>query len=366
MRDDAQFDSLGGVATHALVDCDPAMDQPSPDRPRAVPRAGWRRLLPRNYRKVLGGLASLALFCLAAYVLGQTLAAIRFADLRSAIAEMSGAQILAALASTALSYFALTGYDVVALFQVGARAPYRVAALASFTSYAVSFNLGFPVITGAAVRYWVYSRVKLTAPQVANVTICAAVTFWLGMIAVLGVGLVASAGPLSSIDKLPVVANVFLGVLTLGAIVYYCVWVGLGRRRAELRGHSFELPGPRTTLAQVALCLVDVCSAAGALFVLLPQGHGLDFGAFLAVYVLACILGVLSHAPGGIGVFEATMLHAIPAHSRESLLASLVLFRVIYYFIPFVIALALLGADEGSRRWGGLREAILRGVRGRE
>lgn len=52
------------------------------------------------------------------------------------------------------------------------------------------------------------------------------------------------------------------------------------------------------------------------------------------------------------------MLHAIPAPSQESLFAALLLFRWIYYLIPFVLALAVLGADEGSRGWSGLREAF--------
>jgi uncharacterized membrane protein YbhN (UPF0104 family) len=113
-------------------------------------------------------------------------------------------------------------------------------------------------------------------------------------------------------------------------------------------------------LAQFALGVADLCCASGALYVLLPEGVPLDFVPFVAVYVVACILGVISHAPGGIGVFEATMLHAIPAASHESVLASLLLFRMIYYFIPFIVALALLGADEGARRWATLRDAIAR------
>ncbi len=113
-------------------------------------------------------------------------------------------------------------------------------------------------------------------------------------------------------------------------------------------------------MAQFALGVADLCCASGALYVLLPEGVPLDFVPFVAVYVVACVLGVISHAPGGIGVFEATMLHAIPATSHESILASLLLFRIIYYFIPFVVALALLGADEGARRWATLRDAIAR------
>lgn len=114
------------------------------------------------------------------------------------------------------------------------------------------------------------------------------------------------------------------------------------------------------TLAQLTLGVADLCCAAGALYVLLPQGVELDFAPFIAVYIVACILGVISHAPGGIGVFEATMLHAIPAASQGSVLASLLLFRVIYYFLPFIVALAVLGANEGARRWASLREAVAR------
>jgi hypothetical protein len=66
----------------------------------------------------------------------------------------------------------------------------------------------------------------------------------------------------------------------------------------------------------------------------------------------------VSNAPGGIGVFEAAMLKAVPVASEEALLASLVLFRVIYYLVPFLFALAFLGAHEGFHRWHGLREAM--------
>jgi uncharacterized membrane protein YbhN (UPF0104 family) len=104
------------------------------------------------------------------------------------------------------------------------------------------------------------------------------------------------------------------------------------------------------------LGVVDVCSAAGALYVLLPHG-GLAFLTFCALYSFACMLGIASNAPGGIGVFEATMLKGVGGPT-ESVLASLLLFRAIYYLIPFILAMALLGAHEAARRWRSLREAM--------
>ena len=93
---------------------------------------------------------------------------------------------------------------------------------------------------------------------------------------------------------------------------------------------------------------------------LLPTHGGVDFFTFASVYVFASLLGIVSHAPGGIGVFEATMLKVLPSPSQEALLASLLMFRILYYVIPFVLALMLLGANEGGRRWDALREAMNR------
>jgi glycosyltransferase 2 family protein len=206
----------------------------------------------------------------------------------------------------------------------------------------------------------------VSALQVANVTVIAGVTFWLGMTVAVGAGLIARSAELGAIDKLPSFANAALGVAICAGVGYYVVWVSLRRRRVRLRGHMFELPGLTPTLGQTLLGVIDLCCAAAALYVLLPPDMSLDFVTFASVYVFACTLGVVSHAPGGIGVFEATMLNALPAHSQESLLASLLLFRVIYYFLPFLLALALLGADEGSRRWTSLRETITRILEARE
>ncbi|MBM3576591.1 MAG: UPF0104 family protein [Alphaproteobacteria bacterium] len=336
----------------------------TPGLPVVRPRENFfdslRKRLPKGALSALGLAASLAVFALAAYVLGKTLSSLSYSDLLNAFRATSATQILAALALSALSYLFLTGYDVVALRHMQAHAPYRISALASFASYAISFNLGFPVITSAAVRYWIYSRVALSALQVANITVFAGVTFWLGMTLMMGVGFIYGADALATLDGAPAILHIIPGVLILGGVLFYFGWVTIERRSIKLRGHALDLPGFVPTVAQFALGVADLCCASGALYVLLPEGVPLDFVPFVAVYIVACILGVISHAPGGIGVFEATMLHAIPAASHESVLASLLLFRMIYYFIPFIVALALLGADEGARRWTSLREAIAR------
>jgi hypothetical protein len=320
----------------------------------------------RTIATYVGACFSLLIAALAIFVLIHTLTHIKLIEVRAAFDATENSQILAACGLTALSFLALTGYDGVALLQLRQKVPYTTTALASFTSYAICFTLGFPLITAGTVRFWIYSQAGLSPGKIASLTVIAGVTYWLGMALILGVALLFRADMISQIDHLSPQVNTLLGLGAIGALVAYLVWVSIEHRWTRIQGLKLELPGFKLTLAQVVLGVVDLCSAAGVLYVLLPEPRGLDFFSFAAVYVFACALGIASYAPGGIGVFEATMLRFLPAPSQASLLASLLLFRIIYYLIPFVLAFALLGANEGNRRWSDLREAMRRAAAEKE
>jgi len=310
--------------------------------------------------KKLGIGFSVLIAILAFYVLTRTLSNVDFNALRTAIAATSAEQIVAAGFLTALSFLALTGYDGLALRQLRLHVPYKITALASFTSYAISFTLGFPLITAGTVRYWIYSQAGLSASKVATLTIVAGVTFWLGMGLVIGAALVLRAETISTLNHLDPLVNRLIGAGILAAFLGYLVWVSRGHRHTRFHGFRLELPGLQVTLGQMVLGVIDLCSAAGVLYVLLPSNRLLDYSTFTAAYVFACVLGIASNAPGGIGVFEAAILKVVPSTSESELLASLLLFRVIYYFIPFILALALIGAHEAFRRWQSLREAMIK------
>jgi len=149
-----------------------------------------------------------------------------------------------------------------------------------------------------------------------------------------------------------------IGVGVAAALVAYMVFVSLKRRAVTIQGWLLELPGFRLSLGQSLIGAAEVCAASAVLYVLLPAGHGIDFEIFLAVYVVAVMLGIASHAPGGLGVFEATILIALSSLPREQVLGALLLFRICYYFLPFILALALLGAYEITRRLKALRSVL--------
>lgn len=305
----------------------------------------------------LGVAASLIIIAGALTIFLRTLAHIDPNKFKAAIAGTSGDQIMLSFAFTALSYLALTGYDGLALRHLKIRIPYRLTALASFASYALSFTLGFPLVTGGAVRYWIYGPAGLSAGKVASLTVVAGITFWLGMGLIVGVGFLSASDPVAEIDHFHPLANRLIGAGIICALIVYLVWISRMRwRNAAVLG-DFKLPGPLLTLGQMALGVIDVCSAAAALYVLLPQDHRFTFPTFATLYSFAAMLGIASHAPGGLGVFEATILQGVGG-SQDAVLASLLLFRGVYYAVPFVAAMAMLGGVEAVRRWRSLREAM--------
>lgn len=311
----------------------------------------------RRIGKLVAYGLSLGILALAVFVLTRTFMAIDPNALRNAIAATSGERIAAAAAFTALSFVALTGYDALALRQLKLHVPYPTTALASFTSYAISFTLGFPVITAGTVRYWIYSGRGLSAGKVASLTVIAGLTFWLGMVLVIGIGFTVRAGGVAHIDHLTPGLNRVIGLAIIAALCVYLFWAAKGRQ-ARIQGFKLELPGLWLTIGQICLGLVDLCSAAATLYILMAPPRDIDYLTFATVYVFGSLLGIASNAPGGIGVFEATMLKTVPAHSEAALFAALLLFRIIYYLVPFVLALALLGAHESMKRWKSLREAM--------
>ena len=295
---------------------------------------------------LLGGLASVLLFAAALYVLYRIAGEVKSDDVVEAFRKAGREQIGLAVIFTVASYLFLTGYDALAMRQLAIKAhPARVA-FASFTSYAISFTLGFPWLTAGTVRYWIYSAAGISSSKVASLTLIAGMTFILGMAVVFGIGLIWQSEAISLINQANASVNQLIGMAVLSGILVYLVWTAAKRRHMRIKRFLIELPTLRVSLGQLALGAADVCAAAAVLYVLLPEGHGVAFETFAAIYAFACILGVVSNAPGGLGVFEATILLAFHNLPREGVIGALLLFRLCYYLGPFVIAVVSLALYE--------------------
>lgn len=342
-----QKDISGTIAKAGPIQESRTADAPDNSALNADRRRFWIRILAT-------GFSTLILF-LSAIIVTRILLTTDYHAMRLAVQAMRMEQFAAAFLFTAISYLALTGYDAVAIRQLQLKVHFATTALASFTSYAISFTLGFPLVTAGTVRYWIYSRAGVSAANVASLTLISGITFWLGMVLMIGIAFMLRPGHIAQLNQLTASLNFALGCAAVASILLYIIWVSRHRRRLSVKGIVLELPGFKLTVGQLMLGTIDLLCASAALYILLPEGHGLGFMTFVAIYVLGCLLGIASHAPGGIGAFEVTIINMVPSTSVEALLAALLLFRLIYYVVPFVFAFALLGANEIWRRWRGLR-----------
>jgi uncharacterized membrane protein YbhN (UPF0104 family) len=295
----------------------------------------------------IGFALSATLIAIAAWVLYRILRTIDVQELLDALRWTDWRDFWMAALFVAAGYLTLTFYDLFALRTIGrSEVPYWAAALAGFTSYSVGHNVGASVFTGGAVRYRIYSGWGLNAIEVAKLCFVAGLTFWLGNAAVLGLGILYAPLAASAIDQLPAWVNRTAAVVDLMLLSFYVWWVWQRPRVVGRSGWSVTLPGGPLTLLQIGIGIVDLSFCALAMYMLMPEEPNISFVALAVIFVAATLLGFASHAPGGIGVFDAAMLVGLWQFDREDLLAGLLLFRLLYYVTPFAISLLILGARE--------------------
>ncbi len=308
-------------------------------------RIGWNKI---------GFFASVAVLCLAGFTLHRMLRHVEPARVLEAIANVPASTIAISAVFVAAAYFTLTFYDFFSLRTIGAKhVPYRIAALGAFASYSIGHNLGATVFTGGAIRFRIYSAWGLSLLDVAKIAFVTGLTFWLGNAFVLGLGMAFAPDAASAIDHLPAWINRAIGIGGLLAICGYLVWLLGGPRRVGVKGVSVVLPNAPLTFVQILIGVFDLGFSALGMYMLLPAAPPIDLTHFVVVFVLATLLGFLSHTPGGLGVFDAAILIALTQYPKEELLATLLIFRVIYYMVPFGLALAIMIGRETLIAWKG-------------
>ena len=295
----------------------------------------------------LGIFLSIVIIAIAAVVLYRKLHNINVSKVLTAMATVEYRDVAISAMFVAAGYFTLTFYDLFALRTIGRKdVPYRIAALAGFTSYSVGHNVGASVFTGGAVRYRIYSAWGLDAIEVAKICFLAGLTFWLGNMTVLGFGFAYHPQAASDIDQLPLWLNRALGLAALAGLAGYIAWVWRTPRVIGRQNWQVQLPNGPLTLLQIAIGIVDLSCCAAAMYVLVPNEPHMQFVDIAVIFITATLLGFASHSPGGLGVFDAAMLVALWEFDAEELLAGLLIFRLLYYVTPFALALVVLGIRE--------------------
>ena len=335
----------------------PAPINAEPGDNRAISRAigkhtaeagGWI-LIDRARGVSFGVFLAIAFGGMLIWGIKKEIAQIDFHLLVSALRATATSSLAAALAATALSYLALVGYDVSGLRYARARAPLKSILLASFCGFAVGNCVGLGAFSGGAVRYRLYTAAGLSPGQIARAILFISIAFGAGLGVIAALGLILHAREVSGLLGAP------LAPLRAGATIVLALAIGFmafcALRRTPWRRGSIEIDAPDTklVLTQLIFTTVDVLAAAGTLWVLLPS-VGISFFSFAAIYAAALALGVLSHIPGGLGVFELAILYSVGRNAPvNAVAAALVTYRAVYFLLPMLLATVLLANFELQR-----------------
>jgi phosphatidylglycerol lysyltransferase len=316
--------------------------------------------LPDRLRRTLPVVVGLLVFLVALEILRVELRAVTWAELMADVARIPIGRLGLALALTILNYTVLTGYDLLAFAYIRRSfSPLRIAGV-SFLSYAISNNVGFAMLSGASVRYRFYTRWGLTVEEFSRFVVSYSVTFWLGLLGLAGASLAMS--PIAS--ALPATRLLVLaGWLLLLVPAAYLIASVVRSRPLRIQGFELPMPLPAIAGAQVLLSGIEWALAGAVLYVLLPSGS-IPFLAFLGAFLVAVLLGMASHVPGGVGVFEGLIVLLLkPYLTSAVVLPALVVYRAVYYLLPLIVAVIGLVADE--MRHGRARAARVGAALGR-
>lgn len=298
----------------------------------------------------------LAAVVVSGYLLYRELRGISIAEIKDSLAAIPPHRFLLAGLATLVAYAALAWYDRIALLHLGVNhISWFFVSVCSFTTYALSHNIGASVFSGAVVRYRAYTAKGLSAAQVAVLVALCSFTFALGIVLLGGIALLAEPDTLARLQGYlpamltnPATARLLGGAL-LAAVALYVAGSLLHLRPLTIRAFKLEYPRPRIMVRQLIAAPLELLGAAGIIYFALPEAGNPGFMVVLAVFLASFSAALVSNAPGGLGVFELVFVIAMPDVARPSIIAALLVFRMFYFWLPFLVSVVVVLLYERAR-----------------
>lgn len=286
-------------------------------------------------------------FAIAGYLLYRGLSQFTWNDIVQSVSAIPQSNFLLALAYCAGSYLCLTGFDWAGIRYVKSDLPYPKIALASFVSLGLGQSIGLAGLSSGAIRYRYYSHWGLSTEDVAKVVLLSGVTVGLGLMVLAGIVMVFNPEDTARILKVgPSIVLTFGAALLLAAVAYVAV-AAFVRTPVKIRAWTFKMPTARLAIAQIVIGTVNFALVSACLMELMQASENVSYLKAATAYVMGNIAILITHAPGGLGVLEVTVRHVM---GNQATIGALIAFRVIYFFIPFFIALPVSLVSEAVFR----------------
>ncbi|WP_013323809.1 lysylphosphatidylglycerol synthase domain-containing protein [Gloeothece verrucosa] len=302
-------------------------------------------------RQLLPIVFALLLFAVSIWAISQELHHYSFQYIWQNLQAIPKSRKSAAITLTALGYLTMTGYDLLGFHYINQVLAAKKIAFTSFISYAVGNTIGFTAFSGTAIRYRFYGAWGVSKIKIAKLIVFTHLTFWLGLLAVSGTVFLVDPLTLPKILKLPFDSVHPIGLIFLLLVGLYFVLSLKWKKAIKIGSELFAFPSSIISLSLIALSAIDWGIAAATLYLLLPSDPSLTYAGFFGIYILALTAGLISTVPGGLGVFETVVLWLRPPSlSAPEVLGALLAYRVIYFYLPLLVALGLFVGQELFKR----------------
>ncbi|GIU68082.1 bifunctional lysylphosphatidylglycerol flippase/synthetase MprF [Candidatus Phycosocius spiralis] len=316
---------------------------------RASLMAAWGRMWGIASHPILTAMMSFGLFVVALYVINGEMTRHEMDEFRTALSQVDGISLIGAIGATTLAYAALAFNDRVALRMLGKSLPCARTARASIATYALANSLGYSWVTAGTARMRLYRKWGLLPSEIGALSIVTGSAVQIGGLTAAGLGMMIAAPEIALHGPFHSLFWYGLGLILILPSVFWLVYARYGANQAHINDVILYRPPTGQAVVQMGIAVLEWVFAAGVLYILLPDHGGWSFPAFVAVYVLAGLLGALSGAPGGLGVFEAAILTLAPiTQNTPGAAVGLVVYRLIYTFIPLIIGTIILGLDHAA------------------
>jgi len=315
----------------------------------ALPETQGPRFFPM-LRNLGWHLVAFILLGAAAYILWREFHEISLAELAAAIAAWGWGSVVLALGLSATSFLLMGTIEWLGLRWAGAKIAVTSALAGSFIASAIAHTLGANLIVSGAVRARYYAKHGISLRQVAATTLFHGFSFSVGLSTLAGLALLlAGSRDIASVSRIANPVADWLGVILLSAVTAYVILCATLRRPLSGFGHSVRLPSVRTALAQLSIGAVDNAVAAAIIWVLLPEGS-IGYLTFVGAYAPSVVVGLVSHVPGGVGVFEGSVSTLLKGLAPAPLAAAFLGYRLFFFLLPLLIAGVALALDTLRER----------------
>ncbi|WP_131195550.1 lysylphosphatidylglycerol synthase transmembrane domain-containing protein [Lichenihabitans psoromatis] len=283
------------------------------------------------------------------WLLFREVRGLSFTDVEASILAISSGRWMLAILSTLVAYMALAWYDRIALSHLGFKLPWGFISAVSFTTYALSHNIGMSMFSGAMVRYRAYSTKGLTLSEVGVLVAFCSFTFALGTALLGGLVFVIEPNILARLFHLSDTSVRLIGCGLLAFVALYVIGSALNLRPLQIGTFKLVYPRLNITMRQLIAGPLELLGAAGIIYCALPVTDNPGFLIILGVFLASFSAALLSHAPGGLGVLELVFVTALPDIAKADILAALLVFRLLYLIAPLAFGIIAVILFERSR-----------------